>query len=135
MEIIRTADLLTQGEVRILKSRDLTFSQYNVLRILRGAGGSRLPCSEIAARMIHRDSDITRLLDRLEERGLVERGRGTVDRRVVEARISSDGLALLEDLDEPVAGVHRRQLRRLSAAEKRMLRSLLAKAAGAAPAE
>lgn len=135
MEIIRTADRLTQGELRILSESDLTFSQYNVLRILRGAGGESLPCSEIAARMIHRDSDITRLLDRLEERGMVERERCTDDRRVVKVRISFAGLALLEELDEPVAAVHRRQLSGLSADEKSTLRLLLAAAAGAAPAE
>jgi DNA-binding MarR family transcriptional regulator len=136
LQILRTADRLTQGELRILRARDLTFSQYNVLRILRGAGPAGLPCSEIAARMIHRDSDITRLLDRLEERDLVERERSAQDRRIVEVRISSAGLALLEDLDKPVTAVHRRQLSRLSAGDQATLRSLLAAAtAGADPAQ
>ena len=76
-------------------------TQYNVLRILRGAPEG-LPCGEIANRMITRDPDITRLLDRLEKRGLISRSRETKDRRTVMARITPDGLKLLARLDEPV---------------------------------
>ena len=78
-----------------LKPHGLSPTQYNALRILRGAGVDGLPCTEVGARMISRDPDITRLVDRLEKRGLVTRGRGTEDRRVVRARITTAGLELL----------------------------------------
>ena len=83
---LRAADHLLWGELEVLRGVDLTFAQYNVLRILRGAVAGGLSCSEISERMVTRDSDITRLLDRLEVRGLVERSRSREDRRVVLAR-------------------------------------------------
>ena len=88
---------------QVLKTEDLSSTQYNVLRILRGSPDG-LPCGEIANRMITRDPDITRLLDRLEKRGLISRCRETKDRRMVMARITPEGLKLLGRLDEPVAG-------------------------------
>ena len=105
----RTCDLLSRGPAQILKAEDLSATQYNVLRILRGSPEG-LPCGEIASRMITRDPDITRLLDRLEKRGLITRRRETRDRRMVTARIAPDGLKLLALLDEPVQDAHRRQL-------------------------
>jgi DNA-binding MarR family transcriptional regulator len=77
----------------------LTFNQYNVLRILRGSHPGTLACSDIAERMINRDPDITRLVDRLETRGLVRRSRSRRDRRVVEVGITDAGLALMRGLD------------------------------------
>lgn len=100
--LLRTADLLLRGETEVLKGVDLTFPQYNVLRILRGAGATGLSCGAISERMVTRDSDITRLLDRLEDRRLVTRARDEQDRRVIVARISRDGLDLLRRLDAPV---------------------------------
>lgn len=98
----RTADQL-QGKVsEWLKEYGLSPTQYNALRILRGAGDSGLPCSEIAERMINRDPDITRLLDRLERRGLTRRSRDSQDRRIINAHITREGLQLLKALDEPV---------------------------------
>ena len=83
MAILRTADVLeTQIEAK-LKEFGLTGTQYNALRILRGAGAEGLPCTEIGERMITHDPDITRLLDRLQKRGLAERTRGKHDRRVI----------------------------------------------------
>src|SRR5216684_836991 len=99
--------MLSRGLVRILKTEDLSATQYNVLRILRGSPDG-LPCGEIASRMITRDPDITRLLDRLEKRGLILRSRQTKDRRMVLARITPDGLKLLARLDEPVGDAHRK---------------------------
>jgi len=109
LDLIRTADVLSRGPARVLKTEDLSSTQYNVLRILRGAPEG-LPCGEIANRMITRDPDITRLLDRLEKRGLISRCRETKDRRMVMARIAPEGLKVLGRLDEPVLESHRKQL-------------------------
>jgi DNA-binding MarR family transcriptional regulator len=111
----------------MLKTEELSPTQYNVLRILRGAPEGLL-CGEVAARMISRDPDITRLLDRLEKRGLIARCRQDRDRRMVLARITEEGLALLEQLDEAIQEVHRRQLGHLGQKRLRALRSLLATA-------
>src|SRR6202051_4416840 len=109
LELVRTTDLLSRGLVRVLKTEYLSSTQYNVLRILRGAPEG-LPCGEIAKRMITRDPDITRLLDRLEKCGLISRSREARDRRTVMARITGAGLKLLARLDEPVQAAHRKQL-------------------------
>ncbi len=88
LDLLRTTDMLSRGMIGVLKKEDLSMTQYNVLRILRGAPEG-LPCGEIANRMITRDPDITRLLDRLEKRGLISRCRETKDRRMVMARITA----------------------------------------------
>lgn len=124
LDLLRTADILSRGLVRVLKKEDLSPTQYNVLRILRGAPEG-LPCGEIATRMITRDPDITRLLDRLEKRELISRCREIEDRRTVMARISLEGLKLLARLDGPVQVVHRRQLGHLGADRLRDLIDLL----------
>jgi len=104
--ILRTADQLQQRLVEFLKPHGLSPTQFNALRILRGAGEAGLPCSEISERMINHDPDITRLLDRLEQRGFVERQRDERDRRVHIARIARAGLQILKDLDRPVEEFH-----------------------------
>jgi DNA-binding MarR family transcriptional regulator len=109
LEILRTSDLLSRALTRLIKEADLSSTQYNVLRILRGAKGA-LPCGEIGNRMITRDPDITRLLDRLDARGLVSRSRDSEDRRTVLTEITAEGLRLLARLDEPIQDAHRRQL-------------------------
>jgi DNA-binding MarR family transcriptional regulator len=124
LELLRTTDLLTRGLVPLLKAEDLSANQYNVLRILRGSPDG-LPCGEIASRMITRDPDITRLLDRLEKRGLISRCREVKDRRMVMARITPDGLKLLARLDDPVQDGHRRQLGHLGRERLRALTELL----------
>src|SRR2546426_9185122 len=86
LNLLRTADALLRDVEQILKAVELSQTQYNVLRILRGAGRQGLACQEIGERMLTRDPDITRLLDRLEARALVSRARGRADRRVVETR-------------------------------------------------
>ena len=124
LELVRTTDLLSRGVTQLLKTEDLSSNQYNVLRILRGAPEG-LPCGEIGNRMITRDPDITRLLDRLEKRGLIARCRETKDRRMVMARITPEGLKLLARTDEPVRETHRRQLGHLGRERLRTLTDLL----------
>ena len=102
LALARTADQVALPMNEVLRDANLSPSQYNVLRILRGSAPEGLPCGEISERMIRRDPDLTRLLDKLESRGLVTRARGKSDRRVVLASITDDGLALLASLDEPV---------------------------------
>jgi DNA-binding MarR family transcriptional regulator len=124
LELSRTADQLSRSAAALLKTEDLSATQYNVLRILRGAPEG-LACGEIANRMITRDPDITRLLDRLEKRTLISRCRETKDRRMVMARITPGGLKLLARMDEPVQEVHRSQLGHLGKKQMRALTELL----------
>jgi DNA-binding MarR family transcriptional regulator len=124
LDLLRTTDMLSRRLVPVLKTEDLSATQYNVLRILRGAPEG-LACGEIAGRMITRDPDVTRLLDRLEKRGLISRGRETKDRRTVMARITPEGLTLLSRLDEPVQAAHRKQLGHLGRERLRTLVKLL----------
>jgi MarR family transcriptional regulator, organic hydroperoxide resistance regulator len=125
LSMLRTADVLIQRIAAVLKPYNLSHSQYNALRILRGAGPNGLACQEVAERMISRDPDVTRLLDRLEGRGLVTRMRDQQDRRVVIARITPEGQHLLEALDLPIAEVCRRPLQHLGEQRLRTLINLL----------
>lgn len=125
VNIQRTADALMQGVAATLKPMGLSPSQYNVLRILRGAEPDGLACREIADRMITRDPDITRLLDRLEDRGLVARSRDREDRRVITTRITEKGSRLLKELDEPIEALHVKQLGHLGNEKLRSLIDLL----------
>ena len=124
LDLLRTTDMLSRGLVQVLKAEGVSATQYNVLRILRGAPGG-LACGEIASRMITRDPDITRLLDRLEKRRLISRWREVRDRRTVMARITPEGLRLLARLDEPVEAAHRKQLGHLGRERLRTLIELL----------
>ena len=108
--MLRTVERLSRGVAETLARAELTPTQYNALRILRGAGEAGASCSEVGERMVTKDSDITRLLDRLDERGLISREREAKDRRRVVARITNEGLRVLAELDRPVAETHRRQL-------------------------
>ncbi|HET7710293.1 MAG TPA: MarR family transcriptional regulator [Thermoanaerobaculia bacterium] len=130
LSMLRTADQLAVPMNEILRQANLSFSQYNVLRILRGAGEEGLPCGEISERMVRRDPDLTRLLDRLETRGLVGRSRGLPDRRVVRARISNEGLDLLTSLDDSVKGAMKRTLSHMPTSRLNALRELLEEARG-----
>jgi DNA-binding MarR family transcriptional regulator len=105
--LMRAADHAQRRVAEMLKGHDLSPTQYNALRILRGAGPDGLPCSEIATRMINHDPDITRLMTRLEKRGWVQRSRPKQDRRVVNARITERGLALLKGVDPEVDSFQR----------------------------
>jgi DNA-binding MarR family transcriptional regulator len=129
LDLIRTSDALSRPVAQLLKSDDLSATQYNVLRILRGTPEG-LTCGEIGNRMITRDPDITRLLDRLEKRQLVSRCRETKDRRLVLTRIAPAGLELLARLDEPVQATHRKLLGHLGKERLWMLAGLLAACRG-----
>jgi DNA-binding MarR family transcriptional regulator len=120
LNIQRTADAMLQEMVDVLRPFGLSPTQYNVLRILRSAGDSGVTCKDIGARMIARDPDITRLLDRLERRNLLTRNRAKEDRRFVAIRITSEGLNLLRDLDAPI---ERKQLALMQHMGKEQLHS------------
>lgn len=124
INLLRTTDMLSRHLTQMLKHEDLSQTQYNVLRILRGAPDG-LACSEIGNRMITRDPDITRLLDRLEKRGLISRCREMKDRRMVLTRITPAGLELVGRLDKPVQDVHRKQLGHLGRERLQSLTELL----------
>ncbi|GAC1670571.1 MAG: MarR family transcriptional regulator [Candidatus Acidiferrum sp.] len=123
--LLKTADALGLQAEQLLKCSGLTAAQYNVLRILRGAEPHGLACRSVGERMISHDPDITRLLDRLEKRGLISRARQTEDRRVVKARITVKGMDALKKLDEPVRELHQRQFSQLPATRLKTLAELL----------
>ena len=129
-QLLRTALELDLELGQALRPAEVTPAQYNVLRILRDAGSDGAACSDIAERLVRPDPDVTRLLDRLEARGFVTRARDTVDRRVVLARITDDGLAVLEKHGAAIAALHAEQFRRLGAGEFRTLVALLEKLHG-----
>jgi MarR family transcriptional regulator, organic hydroperoxide resistance regulator len=126
--LLRTADQLQWRAAEVFKRHGLSPTQYNALRILRGAGPEGLPCTEVGKRMINRDPDITRLLDRLKRRGMIERSRGEKDRRVIKARITPAGLALLKKMNREVEQFHRGLLGRLGDQRLQALIKLLEEA-------
>ena len=107
LNILRTAEFITSVITDLLRPAELTVTQYNALRILRGAGDDGLMCGEISDRMITKESDITRLLDRLEARELITRERPEGNRRAVITKISKIGLELLAGLDKPITTCHK----------------------------
>jgi len=123
--LLRTADLVRRAVAGTVGVEGITPQQYNVLRILRGAGERGLPTLEIAERMIESTPGITRLIDRLEEKTLVQRERCKTDRRQVFCSISQLGLELLSRLDAPVRDADRRALASLSDGELQSLLNLL----------
>ena len=123
--ILKTADGLSQQAEQLIKSAALTMAQYNVLRILRGAEPEGLLCRGISNRMISRDPDITRLLDRMETHGWITRQREKQDRRVVKTRITEEGLTVLKKLDQPVRELHKGQFSHMSASQLKSLAKLL----------
>jgi len=118
---MRTADLLRRLIGAVVEPRGITAQQYNVMRILRGAGEAGLPTLEIAERMIEQTPGITRLLDRLESKKLVARERCTKDRRRVFCRITPAGLALVNALDEPIRESEQAALSALNTRELKTL--------------
>jgi DNA-binding MarR family transcriptional regulator len=125
VNVIRTAEYVGSRGAEVFKRADLTPTQYNALRILRGAGEEGLSCREIGDRMVTKDSDVTRLLDRLERRGLISRERPAQNRRLVLTRITAEGLRLLAELDGPVAESHRRLVGHLGKTRLATLNRLL----------
>ncbi|HEV8240371.1 MAG TPA: MarR family transcriptional regulator [Thermoanaerobaculia bacterium] len=125
VSLLRTTDVLRRHLGRCTHESEVTPQQYNVLRILRGAGEQGIPTLEIASRMIEQTPGITRLLDRLEAKGLVRRQRCPEDRRQVLCWITEPGLELLAELEAPVARAAKEAFRKLSAAEIDTLLALL----------
>jgi DNA-binding MarR family transcriptional regulator len=114
LNILRTADVLKRGLELVLKPYGITSAQYNVLRILRGAGERGLHCGGIAERMITAEPDVTRLLTRMERLGLLTRRRDGSDRRVVTAFATARGLEILHELEEPLRALQQLQFALLS---------------------
>ena len=126
LSIERTAAVLGHAIAEALRPHGITPTQYNALRILRGAGEKGLCRHEVRDRLVAQVPDVTRLLDRLEEAGLISRARGTEDRRLVTTHITRAGLDLLDSLDGPVADLHRKQLGHMTRDQLRALTELLA---------
>ena len=125
LSLLRTADALQARVEARLKEFGLTGTQYNALRILRGAGPEGLPCCEVGERMITHDPDITRLLNRLEDRGFVERTRARHDRRVIYGKITAAGLKLLREMDGPIEKHGREILRHVGQEKLKQIIELL----------
>jgi DNA-binding MarR family transcriptional regulator len=125
LSMVRTAAVLTDHIEQILKEAGITFAQYNVLRIVRGGEPEGLCRNEIRDRMLTRMPDMTRLLDRMEEAGLVSRSRDEEDRRMVRTHVTDAGLRLLDELSNPVSAEHRRRFGELGEERLRHLIDLL----------
>ncbi|GMU35346.1 MAG: MarR family transcriptional regulator [Planctomycetia bacterium] len=123
LNVARTYDHVLAAFERLLKGRDLSAPQYNVLRIVRGHG--RAPTRKIAEQMISRQPDITRLIDRLETTGLVKRERCRDDRRVVWVQLTPQGQQVLRELDKPVLEMHKATMGHMGARKLAMLNKLL----------
>jgi DNA-binding MarR family transcriptional regulator len=128
LNLWRTYDRLRAFEDELFSRHDLTAQQYNALRLLRAASTERMPTLALAARLISRAPDITRLVDKLVQRGLVERERPADNRRVVNVGITAGGIELLDQLAREVRACHERQLGHLSPREMALLVDLLKKA-------
>lgn len=124
LNLVRTHTLLAGQLSRLFKQHGLTDPKYNALRILRGEG-KPMQVYQIAERMVTPQTDVTRLVDRLEEAGLVERERCGEDRRVVWVTLTKQGKDVLKKLDKPVADLHESQFAGLSKTELKQLNDLL----------
>jgi DNA-binding MarR family transcriptional regulator len=131
LNLMRTHGLLTRAQSALLKKHQLTLALYNIMRILRGAGKDGLPCTEIGRRMITREPDVTRHIDRLVKRGFVSRQHSEADRRVVIQTLTPAGRKMLSKLDGPMREVGEGQLAHMSGAELKRLNELLVKARAA----
>ena len=116
---------MTQLLTDVLKPSGLSTTQYNVLRILRGASGKGVCCREIGERLITRDPDVTRLIDRLEKRNLLLRTRDKEDRRFVTIQLTPGGLELVNQLDEPIEKWNRKLMRNIGRGDTKVLIELL----------
>lgn len=125
MALFRTVELLRRSLTRVVEGHGITLQQYNVLRILRGAGEEGLPTLDVAERMIEHAPGVTRLLDRLEARGLVRRKRCPHDRRQMLCFATPAALRLLGDLDGPIDRADRQALGMLDGGQVDTLIGLL----------
>lgn len=128
LNLARTADAFAQQICELVSEVELTGTQFNVLRILRGAGPEGLAAGEVRERLLTRGPDVTRLLDRLERQGRIRRDRCSHDRRVVTVTITEEGLRTLAALDQPILDLHARQLGHLGEEKLRQLIDLLEEA-------
>jgi len=127
LSITRTAAVLEHGVAQALRPHEITPTQYNVLRILRGAGAEGLCRQEVGERLVRRVPDVTRLLDRMEDGGLIARRRGKEDRRYVATYITPKGLDLLAAIDREICEIHNRQIGHVDARSLRLLIEVLTK--------
>jgi DNA-binding MarR family transcriptional regulator len=125
LQLQKTADDLMAEFAELIKPHELSPEQYNVLRILRAAGDPGLASGKITERMLTREPDMTRLLDRLEKRNLIRRDRDASDRRIVRAIITDPGLTLLAALDDAILELHHRQLKHINRDKLKLLGELL----------
>jgi DNA-binding MarR family transcriptional regulator len=125
LNVVRTSATLQNALEDLLKPHGISGTQYNVLRILRGAEPVGLCRNELRDRMVNRMPDVTRLLDRMEEAGLVVRTRDREDRRLVLTQITKQGRRLVDELDAPMNSFHKDRLKHLSKAQLRTLSDLL----------
>jgi DNA-binding MarR family transcriptional regulator len=125
LNLVRTTNVLTDSFEQMLKPYGITGTQYNVLRILRGAGPNGLCRNEVSQRLLNRMPDATRLLDRMEDAGLVTRARSSEDRRLVTTQLTKRGSQLVDSLDSVVEKQHAEQLGHLSDKQLRMLIEIL----------
>jgi DNA-binding MarR family transcriptional regulator len=128
LNLVRTSDRISRAMQRTIRPWGVTATQYNVLRILRGAGPEGLTCSEIGERMLTADPDITRLLRRLKALKLIRQHRDRQDRRVVRTEIAESGLRLLEEMDPVVKRAPQELLGHMSVQEIAELTRLLERA-------
>lgn len=128
LNLWRTYDRLKSLEEELFNGYELSAQQYNALRLLRAAESMGLTVQGIGGKLISRAPDMTRMLDRLEQRGWIARTRRADNRRVVDVHITPAGIQLLDELAEPIRAVHRQQLGHLSPAKLKLLVSLLAEA-------
>jgi DNA-binding MarR family transcriptional regulator len=127
LSITRTAAVLEHAWAQALRPHEVTPTQYNVLRILRGAGKDGLCRHEVGERLVRRVPDVTRLLDRMEEGGLIARQRGENDRRYVATYITTRGLDLLAEIDEEIEKIHHEAIGHVDLKSLRLLIEILAK--------
>ena len=125
LNLVRTANVLSDSFEQMLKPHAITGTQYNVLRILRGAEPDGLCRNEVSQRLLNRMPDATRLLDRMEEAGLVTRERSTTDRRLVTTRITKKGRQIVDSLDDAADEQHEKALGHMSEQQLRTLIKLL----------
>jgi DNA-binding MarR family transcriptional regulator len=128
LQLWRTYDRLKTLEDELFGQHQLSAQQYNALRLLRSVHPETMPTLALGRRLISRSPDMTRMLDRLEKRKLIQRKRKAANRRIVEVSITPAGIALLDDLAEAVNDMHERQLGHLSQARQRQLIELLKEA-------
>lgn len=126
LSIVRVQDRLASDFQSLFKTEGLTMTQLNCLRILIGTK-KPIPCQEVGARLIQRVPDVTRLLDRMEKEGLVERTRSAEDRRIVLVSVTPEGKRRSDRLTKPTLALHAKQMKALSDKELRQLETLLEK--------